>query len=239
MRIGVVIPTRGDRPKLLAHALYLLARQTVAPDDLVVVDENMVPPADHVDITTRLQVGCQRLLDRGCTHLVWWEDDDWYSPFYLEWMLPRMGQADLFGIGATWYYGLVVLGRHLMDHEGRSSGHATMLSAKCARAIEWPKREPKTWDIELWQWANRELTLLAQTVPMEDPERPLVISIKQHHKGRTVVQAHGYRFYYRYNDDLSWLKRALGGDVVSFELYRRIHEENTRNRKPDDERIRA
>ena len=85
MKIGVVIPTRGDREKLLSHSKWLLSQQTVKPNEICVVD--YLPINSDYDITPRYRKGCQELFNKKCDIVFFWEDDDWYSKNYIEFMM--------------------------------------------------------------------------------------------------------------------------------------------------------
>ena len=104
MKIGVLIITKGDRPKFLEHAKYLISEQTLQPDVIEVVDEetNLA-----IDITYRYRVGCKRLVKKGCDLIIFWEDDDFYKFNYIQTMLSEFinnGRPDIIGIEKTIYY---------------------------------------------------------------------------------------------------------------------------------------
>jgi serine/threonine protein kinase len=69
MKIGVLIPTRGDRGDLLAHAKWLLGRQTIQPHELMIVD--YPPISDDYDITPRYRYGCEKLFENNPTGCQW------------------------------------------------------------------------------------------------------------------------------------------------------------------------
>ena len=83
MKIGVLIPTRGDRVKFLAQANKLLSKQTMKPHEVNIV--NFKPSDGNKDITKRYRVGCNQLFnEKKCDLVIFWEDDDWYSNDYIE-----------------------------------------------------------------------------------------------------------------------------------------------------------
>ena len=100
VRIGVIIPTRGDRLMLLENSLRLLGKQTVKPDRVLVIDEE--PKSDECDITYRYRTGYEKMTDVDV--IFFWEDDDWYIDDYIETMLKeweKAGRPDLMGTRYT------------------------------------------------------------------------------------------------------------------------------------------
>jgi hypothetical protein len=50
MKLGVLIPTRGDRAKFLSQAKNLLSKQTLKPDEINIVD---FKPSDEKKISQK------------------------------------------------------------------------------------------------------------------------------------------------------------------------------------------
>jgi len=84
MKIGILIPDKNDRPKFLQHSLFLLSQQTIQPDFVEVVnfESGLV-----YDLNLRYRVGIESLKNKGADVIFFWENDDYYSPIYLEVML--------------------------------------------------------------------------------------------------------------------------------------------------------
>jgi hypothetical protein len=82
MRIGVIIPDRGDRPEFLANCLRMLKRQTVKPVGIALI--NFPPTSNEKDITTRYRVGYSKWSASSCDVIALIENDDYYAPTYLE-----------------------------------------------------------------------------------------------------------------------------------------------------------
>jgi glycosyltransferase involved in cell wall biosynthesis len=97
--VSLVLTTR-DRPRFLALALEICRRQTYRRRELVVVDdgERHPVPAELVEraggrlvrleaptaLGTKLNLGCEAARGVYCLKL---DDDDWYSPRYVETMV--------------------------------------------------------------------------------------------------------------------------------------------------------
>ncbi len=129
MKLGVLIPTRGDRDKFLSHAKKLLSNQSIQPDEILIVDFN--PTDDKVDITKRYRLGCESLfINKKCDLVVFWEDDDWYAPNYLEKVFNtwKINKPDVIGFGKTIYYHLFTKKYLIVNHPDRASACCTAVT---------------------------------------------------------------------------------------------------------------
>jgi len=149
--IGVVVPTRGDRPLFLKHCKWLLARQRLQPDHICIVD---YPPRDNkFDLIERYKYGFNKLFRNHHCHIVFlWEDDDWYSPDYIglmmdEWM--RAGKPDLFGIQETIYYNINLRKYNILRHEGRASAMSSM-TTRAVLHIPLDRKDQVFMDYNMW-----------------------------------------------------------------------------------------
>lgn len=150
-KIGVLIPTRGDRPKFLEFALKQLNGQTIRPDEIEIVNDK--PLSDKPDITWRYRIGCERLLAKGCEFIVFMEDDDWYSSDYIEYMLDawtRAGKPHLIGLNHTIYYNIFTQQYMKWTHK-HASMFSTCISAEGVRNTKWGDDNYSFTDIILWK----------------------------------------------------------------------------------------
>lgn len=148
LRLAVLIPTRGDRPELLANCLRMMAAQTLQPGHIEVVDD--APLSGDKDITWRYRTGYERLKGYDLIALI--EDDDWYALDYLETMVgqwQRQGRPDIFGTDYTIYYHLALRAWFTMEHPERASAMNTLI--KGGLSFPWcVDHEPYT-DMHLWR----------------------------------------------------------------------------------------
>jgi glycosyltransferase involved in cell wall biosynthesis len=165
MKVAVLIPTRGDRPRFLENCLRMINNQTRKPDHVLVVDD--APVNSSKDITWRYRIGYDRLRGQNFDVIALIEDDDWYSPQYLEKMLltwENAGRPHLFGTTYTIYYHIGVLGYFTMNHHQRSSAMNTLI--KPDLNFKWcPDDEPFT-DLHLWKTIPGKLFTPEQLIGM-------------------------------------------------------------------------
>ena len=128
MKIAVITPTRGDRPQLLAQCKKYVDRQTIQATHFVIDD----PPIDpnKRDIGHRIRIGLERARDAGCHVAAIFEDDDWYSPTYLERQIGAWANAGcprIFGVTETIFYHVGMRRWCRLLHRDRASLCGTMI----------------------------------------------------------------------------------------------------------------
>lgn len=225
MRLGVIIPTRGDRPKLLENCLRQLKAQTFQPEIIELVNDT--PLNKHPDITWRYRLGYDRLRNKGLDLIALIEDDDWYHPTYLEqivnkWM--EYGKPDLIGTDYTIYYNIKLFAHFIMIHSERASAMNTLI--KPDMNFSWcPDHEPFT-DMHLWDSKNEiknKVVMQSQTARMgldygKTSEKILSIGMK-HGVGMCGGKSHVDRLhrYVNKDTDKSFLKQHI--DAESFKFF--------------------
>jgi glycosyltransferase involved in cell wall biosynthesis len=213
MKIGIIIPHRGDRERFLTNCWRMIQRQTLKPFKIELVND--LPLNDDVDITWRYRMGYDRLRNIGVDVIAFMENDDWYAPEYLETMAyewRKHGRPDIFGTNYTIYYHIKLKKYFTMNHTTRASAMNTLI--KPDLKIKWPiDKEPYT-DSHLWiQLKHKGIVF--------KPEKHISIGIK-HGDGLTGGHMHRTRMYRYNNDDNGFLKETL--DPESFEFYNNYFE---------------
>jgi glycosyltransferase involved in cell wall biosynthesis len=207
MKIGIVIPTK-DRPEFLEHAKYLLSLQTRQPDVVEIVDD-VTDLA--TDITWRYRHGVERILAKGVDVILFWEDDDYYLPCYIEEMIKgweRSGKPDIFGHVITVYYHIVWRMYSYRKHRGRASMMNTMITKEAAQKITWCNDTESFTDLHLWN--------ILKGVSIDAPQ--MFIGIK-HGTGTCVTHGHSSLELYGANDeDYEYLKGFVK-DKRSIDFY--------------------
>lgn len=149
MKIAVLIPDRKDRPELLKNCIRMIAAQTVQPDIIEIVDDE--PLSNECDITWRYRTGYDRLRKKGIDVIAFIENDDYYSPQYLETMVAawlQNGQPELLGTNYTIYYHLKLKAHFTMYHNTRASAMNTLIIPDLN--VDWCKDSEPYTDMHLW-----------------------------------------------------------------------------------------
>ena len=112
-----VITCTGDRPESFERLKYWMWRQTLKPQQWIVVDDGELPIRDSVEfeylrrepqitdyehtLSLNLLAALQNVRHNK---IIFMEDDDWYHPTYLDYMSKLLDRADLVGFGNAVFY---------------------------------------------------------------------------------------------------------------------------------------
>lgn len=213
MKISAVIPTRGDRSLFLNRCNFYLERQTLKVDDIIIVDDK--PKSTDKDITYRYKLGIQRALKNNNDVIFFIEDDDWYSKYYIEWMMDNWSlknKPSLFGIAETYYYNIFNNRCHYMDHPNRASAFCTMLTKDiCIK--NWPNDNYSFFDLKLWEQIKNK-----DTIKFKDSIN--AIGIKH---GLGIVGGGGHSSSFRFNTNYGteWLINNINDDYLFYQNFKR------------------
>jgi glycosyltransferase involved in cell wall biosynthesis len=150
IRIGIIIPDRGDRPAFLANCLRMMRGQTLQPVGIALM--NFAPRSADKDITVRYREGYDFWKGDTCDVIALIENDDYYAPDYLEKMAAawdEAGRPDIFGTDRTIYYNLNERAWKVMLHSRRSSAMSTFIKPNLP--LTWPVDSDPYTDIHLWK----------------------------------------------------------------------------------------
>ena len=211
LKIGIIIPDRGDRPELLKNCIRMMKNQTVQPIEICVVDD---PPKDpkKIDITYRYRIGYDRLRNKNLDCILLIENDDWYHPKYIERMVEKwveLDKPDLCGHQYTIYYHIAIRAWLKLDHFRRASAMNTLI--KPDLNFDWcVDYEPYT---DIYLWMKSELKGITWM-----PLTHLCIGIK-HGIGNCGGAFHTtYLKRYKFQDpNFEFLKQHM--DFESFDFY--------------------
>lgn len=149
MKTAIIIPDRSDRPEFLKNCLRMMSAQSLQPDHIEIVNDP--PLSDSKDITWRYRNGYDRLRGKGFDIIFLIENDDWYSPKYLEYMSNKWqshGRPDLIGTDYTIYYHLNQKAWFTMNHPERASAMNTLI--KPDLDFNWCQDSDPYTDLHLW-----------------------------------------------------------------------------------------
>lgn len=217
MRIGIIVPDRGDRPLFLENCRRIISEQKLLFPDMLhyeIIDQKEVEPSDSVDIVQRVRIGYDKFTRVGADIIFIMENDDWYSTDYLQTMIDAwesFGSPDLFGTCYTVYYHMQLKAYNTMEHHQRSSLMNTMI--RPGLDIKWPVDIEPYLDLHLWQMPSIKTRVVFK------PEKHISIGMK-HNIGKCggalhAVDKKSERWYE--NPDNGFLKATLDAD--SFEFY--------------------
>jgi SAM-dependent methyltransferase len=217
-----VVTLTGDRPEPFALCRKWLLRQTVLPEQWIVVDDGRRPlrwsqyaGADYVrrmpspghTIKLNMLQALERIRHDKCIIM---EDDDWYAPDYCETMLPLLDQADLVGERSAYYFHHPTMQIVHAPSEHHAAFFKTAFTSSAylqVRDICRRKRHQCLIDVPLWEKFQGSKILLE--------ERPLAVGIKGL-PGRPGTTSGWNRRRRGYRLDVRFRKlRSLIGDDVN------------------------
>jgi len=208
MKVALLIPDRGDRPRLLENCLRMMRAQTLPPAHIELVND--APISAEKDITRRYRLGYDRLRGKGYDLIALIENDDWYAPHYLETMVYqwiKAGRPDIFGTQYTIYYHIGLKAWFTMKHRSRASAMNTLI--KPDLLFTWCQDIDPYTDLHLW----KVLQGSGWT-----PEPPISLGIKHQeglHGGRNHIDR--LERYVNKDADCAFLKGLM--DRESFKFY--------------------
>jgi len=223
--IGILTPTRGDRPLFVDQYNEIIKSQTLQPDEIIMVD--YPPVSDKKDLGARYRIGIQEASKRGCNVLFLWEDDDWYHPNYLEWMYNKWlehDQPDVLGVNETYYYHIIERGLRHLKHDGRSSAFCTLL--KLPYKYSFAQDEDIFFDLHLYK-KHAQKYLKTKTISFD--EEVYAIGIK-HGYGVSGGAGHNPRFKWEFSKShaQNWLNKHCMDSEVYKDIALKINNENRR-----------
>jgi hypothetical protein len=210
--IAVVTPHHDPaRKHLLDRLRFYMSRQTMQPDLWLIIDE---PTKIKPDLTYRVRVGCQRAIEAGATCILIMEDDDWYDPKYIEFMVnawKQNGKPKIFGIGFTLYCHIFAQKQWFSPHSGRASLMSTLLTPNGLKDYEWCP------DTEIWLDMHLWSSIKGKTV---EPNKFYSVGIK-HGIGLCGGVGHNRSFGKYVNDpNHAELRKHIKDDVAWYKTLR-------------------
>jgi hypothetical protein len=212
------VPTRGDRPRMLKACIEMMKHQTLLPVEVMLINQPPLDPSKK-DITWRYRTGLDLVKERhpNAELVIFIEDDDWYSPSYIEIFYDAWNKADrpeIFGVGETYYYHIQSRLIYHEKHPKRASAFCTGVSLKILEKMNWPSDDYSFVDIEMW-------SQLSGNTFMVDP--PIAIGMKGHREGNFFGGAghnDNLRGYNKQDKNLAWISSMINGkysmDMLSF-----------------------
>lgn len=176
---------------------------------------------NNCDITWRYRLGYERLRGKGIDMIALMENDDWYSPLYLEMMAAewlKKGRPYIMGHSFTTYYNIKIFKYFNMNHRNRSSAMNTFIRPDMN--LSWgPNNDPYT---DMWLWL-RNKDIIKNNWHVFTPSEYICIGIK-HGEGLCGGIAHALnqndlKRFINNDTDKRFLNKAMQKDEASFEFY--------------------
>tara|TARA_R100000664_G_C2719321_1_gene113364 strand:+ start:144 stop:806 length:663 start_codon:yes stop_codon:yes gene_type:complete len=208
-KVALITPTRGDRPLFKDQYWKIIENQTRKPDEVIVVD--YPPISDKKDLSARYRKGIKTAEEKGCNIALLWEDDDWYHPEYIEWILNQWEKnkyPDVLGVEETYYYHIKVNKFKHLTHGGRSSAFCCLL--KLPYKHSYPHDENIWFDLHLFK-NHAKKHLKTKTVKFND--KIYAIGIK-HGTGVTGGVGHNTKFPWDKRNGLAWLNQHCSDSEI-------------------------
>ena len=211
IKVGVIIPSRGkERPRFLENCWRQIKTQTLQPEWVTI--QNYDAESIYKDITQRYRRGYDRL--RGCELdiIALMEDDEFYAPDYLEYMVGKWieyGKPQLFGTSFNWYYNLRMKAYHKMEHHTQSHAMSTLIKPDIN--FPWcPDNEAFT-DVYLWNLRSHLKGIIFT------PDHNIAICMK-HGVGLTGGNSHRHddARYINKDPNMDWLRAQLTPESFDF-----------------------
>lgn len=212
LKIGVVCPTIKGRELFLNNFKRLLKNQTLQPDVVEIIDSDL--KHDYKDVAERYLIGFKKAFSKGCDVVLCMEDDDYYSPNYIEYMIMQWVAYDkpvLFGLNHSTYYHILRREYFTLKHPNRSSMMCTLVS-KEFKGVKHDVKDPYL-DISLWQ----QYKGVAVYIPN------ICVGIKH---GLTEVAGGCHsesQFYKQKDENMSYLSSICNFDVKFYKSLSHFH----------------
>lgn len=234
--VTVITPT-GDRFAAFNRCMQWLLTQTVMPSQWIIVDDGVVSLADVMQLPKwvdhirrdRKSTDPPHTLSSNLLLAIDYvkndkiliiEDDDWYAPNYIEFMLPYFSKADLIATNRITYYHL--LGR--MWKQGKPAKHSALAQTgftqkaipqlkKVCETFDWEIREKGLVDRHFWHSFDGK-KLLIQDHPQ------LHCGFKGLFGRRGLAEGHEHTSWgYKKDEDYSFLKSTIGEDIIFYKFW--------------------
>lgn len=217
----------GDRHDCFRLSELFMSRQSIRPDQWIVVDDGEVPTEctmgqhvirlapgkpPHESFVANMTAGLAAI---HTENVAFWEDDDHYHPAWLNWISGLLPAYEIVGECPAIYFNR----EHRLIRGMGNMSHAGLCSSACRTEIARKAMIGHTrgafFDLYLWGMATKHTHMLSRG-RQGDPQ--LVVGMKGHPTGRKGIGVgHRPRGPWKPDPDLKQLEKLIGPDV---ELYR-------------------
>jgi hypothetical protein len=232
-RLAVITPTRGDRKAFLDKCKSYVASQTMQPDEFIIVDYKADPTdlSPKVDQSNRVIEGVKIAKNANCSRIIIMEDDDYYSPNYIENVLKNWKNEFIIG-GDSYNSYHILLKKYFSwgkDVQLYVNGRKLPTVSPLAQTSFMVKffdiflngnmlGKNSNLDVDLWTYSNL-FNLPKKLVSFDN----LFLSIK-HNTSLCAGGLHSMSAWDRALDDaeFKYLEKIVG--VTNIDFYKKLHE---------------
>lgn len=223
--ISIITPT-GYRAQALERCAYYISRQTIQPNEWIICDDgpDNFPPIGHPSIYLKRPLTENKaksftgnvlncLAHVNYHHVFIFEDDDWYSPHYIEHYMKNFPGNSLIGEAKAVYYNIKERKYRVNGNTNRASFCQTAFTSNfiCkVKKLAELKRESAFLDARIWNYAREN------NVRFKLLDTRFCIGIKGL-PGRKGIGI-GHRPGGSFHKDRDWeiLKRRIGEDDAQY-----------------------
>lgn len=211
-KIGIIVPTRCDRPAFEARCHQYIQEQTVKPHHVAWI--GYIPKDEKVDLVSRVKVGLAECAMKGCTQVMIMENDDYYPEDYIQTMMIPKGKVAS-GASFLWYYHIMNQRFELMVHRATSALCTTAFRIDALRGFKWPAADFPFLDRPLWEFIVYTYGLEKVHAAYFDPYKPpFPVGIKH---GMGMFAGGGHYGQLEFQDqNFEWLRKNISAPNSAF-----------------------
>lgn len=225
-----IITLTGDRPEAFSRCEYYLTRsQNINFDEChwIVVDDGHTPiiPKRHCtyhvnkprddklsSFLKNLRAGLSYVKS---DNVIFFEDDDWYSPDYLQKILNYLNTYEIVGEGLSYYYSVQTLNYKRNNNYNHASLCSTAFKSKfIPKILEITEKATTFVDTHFWDWCRRKK--ISRYIYTHEIH---CVGIKNM-PGRSGIgsghRLHKRKHYLQDNDNLDKLREIIGDEDANY-----------------------
>ncbi|MCH2216639.1 MAG: hypothetical protein MK076_00930 [Flavobacteriales bacterium] len=166
MKIGIVVPDRPGRECFKSWWSNLINFQIakgITTEIFHINEELEARGKRKTDLVQRCHIGVDKAIKSNCQLIFFWENDDYYSAYYLATLVRtwiEKDKPDAIGADQTTYIHVKDQKVFYQEHKGRSSLFHTAISAEYAKNINWDQALKSCPFLDLFLWEKAKTKAL-------------------------------------------------------------------------------
>jgi hypothetical protein len=147
--------------------------------------------------------------------VLFWEDDDWYSPEYVQFYYDNLQDCNLFGQGHAHYYNVVTGGYKIWNNDKHASLCQTGIKTQALLDKSSLFRRDDCPFYDLYLWGDKAL----KNKKIDTESQPYCIGIKGVAGRGGLGSGHRDKTYKEYDADRSMLANWIGDDWRKYDVF--------------------